>query len=124
MNTSKKLVDEINEKEGSVIVVIWFRRFLQAINFFLDPLVVMLLWNWFLTKVGVPSISYLLAFGISLLVVYVIMDVFFSQSINELEQHNDIEHEVYLLMRALYQTMALTFLIVAAFITVILMAVF
>ncbi|TYC50873.1 hypothetical protein ESZ50_01260 [Weissella muntiaci] len=46
---------------------------LGLLIFFGDPLVIMLMWNWFMTKFGLISVSYFLAFGFAMFFNYMIM---------------------------------------------------
>ena len=77
-----------------------FRRAFSAVNFFLDPLVLMLLWNWFVVTLGAPSISYLLAFGISLVVAYLGLDFVISRATSEVADYETINHKIEMLLRA------------------------
>lgn len=45
---------------------------LGLFNLFMTPFVTMTMWNWFVTKLGVHSIGYLMAFGIVLMVDFLI----------------------------------------------------
>ncbi|TYC49627.1 hypothetical protein ESZ50_05645 [Weissella muntiaci] len=45
---------------------------LGALITFGDPLIIMLMWNWFITKFGLISVSYFLAFGFALFFNYMI----------------------------------------------------
>lgn len=41
---------------------------LNLINMFTTPLVFMIMWNWFVVRIGAPYVGYLVSFGIILLV--------------------------------------------------------
>lgn len=41
--------------------------------FLIDPLIIMMLWNWFVIKLGIMSINYSLALGLALFVNYMIL---------------------------------------------------
>lgn len=45
---------------------------LNSFNLFMTPFVTMTMWNWFVRKLGVHSIGYLMAFGIVLMVDFLI----------------------------------------------------
>lgn len=45
---------------------------LNLINTLLTPLVLMIMWNWFVVRVGLPHVGYFLSFGIILLIDFAI----------------------------------------------------
>ncbi|NLS38680.1 hypothetical protein GHU05_07065 [Fructobacillus tropaeoli] len=45
---------------------------LNLINMFTTPLVFMIMWNWFVVRVGLPHVGYFLSFGIILLIDFAI----------------------------------------------------
>ncbi|CAH1857295.1 MULTISPECIES: hypothetical protein [Convivina] len=55
---------EWTEKLGYKVIFMTIR----LINLFMSPLVFMLIWNWFITKLGLVHIDYWLSFGIMLLI--------------------------------------------------------
>ena len=61
---------------------------LGLFNLFMTPFVTMTMWNWFVTKLGVHSIGYLMAFGIVLIVDFLI---YIPSQNNQLMYQNDDE---------------------------------
>lgn len=46
-------------------------RIIMLVNSFAGPFVLMLLWNWFVVKIGAPHITYWLAFGLDVTIGFV-----------------------------------------------------
>ena len=59
------------------------------VNALLTPLVFMIMWNWFIVKIGAPHINYWLSFGIVLAADFIIM---MPSQINEKALNNDAEY--------------------------------
>lgn len=116
MNNYKDMISKYTkmaEENPKVIKNIKFlRKSFNLVNFFFDAFVFMALWNWFLVPVGVPRISYVLAFGISILVAYFNSDLVYGTTILEFENHNELQHEVHLLIMSMLKLTTLFLLLI------------
>ena len=72
----------VKEKKLAAGVLGW-------LNALLTPLVFMIMWNWFIVKIGAPQINYWLSFGIVLAADFIIM---MPSQINEKALNNDVEY--------------------------------
>lgn len=61
----KDLEEAANKASGTIIQTL--AGVVSTINLLLSPLVITLMWGWFLVPLGVPVIGYLTALGVSLL---------------------------------------------------------
>ncbi|MBC9701101.1 MAG: hypothetical protein H9W83_00705 [Leuconostoc sp.] len=59
------------------------------VNALLTPLVFMIMWNWFIVKIGAPHIDYWLSFGIILTADFIIM---MPSQINDKALNGDVEY--------------------------------
>ena len=62
---------------------------LGCLNGLLTPLVFMVMWNWFIVKIGAPQINYWLSFGIILAADLIIM---MPSQINDKVLNDDVEY--------------------------------
>lgn len=72
----------VKEKKLASNVLGWF-------NALLTPLVFMMMWNWFIVKIGAPQINYWLSFGIVLTADFIIM---MPSQINSKLLNNDVQY--------------------------------
>ncbi|MFT9031148.1 MAG: hypothetical protein ABF415_06700 [Leuconostoc pseudomesenteroides] len=72
----------LKEKKIAVIGLGW-------LNALITPLVFMIMWNWFIVKIGAPQINYWLSFGIVLTADFIIM---MPSQLNEKVLNNDVEY--------------------------------
>lgn len=61
-----KDIEEAANKASSTIIQM-LTGVVSTINLFLSPLVITIMWGWFLVPLGVPVIGYLTALGVSML---------------------------------------------------------
>lgn len=62
-----KDIEEAANKASSTVIQT-LTGVVSTINLFLSPLVITIMWGWFLVPLGVPVIGYLTALGVSLLI--------------------------------------------------------